>query len=191
MPRVDVGARWREHDLGVALSAEDRRAIDACEGARAAVVEHSADASRDLFHALAVYGRALAVAGASPTLAAATLDGLVAALASDGGAMAPWATAARSAIAEGFAAERADAAARAIVASWSPERCIVLLGEGRAAVACGIPTDEPEELLAWSDAVARKLAKARVRRVVLDERAPAALVSALDIAGIAVEPRLV
>jgi hypothetical protein len=181
-----VLARWRAHDLALAVSAEDRRAIDACEGARAAIVERSGEPSRDLFHALAVYGRALAVAGASPTLAGATIDGLARALGET-----PWCTAARSAVAEGFAAERADQATRAVLASWAPERCIVHVGEGCAAVVCGLPTDDAEELLAWSDGVARKLAKARVRRVVLDGRAPAALLSALDIAGIAVEPGLV
>lgn len=181
-------ARWRTLDLGVALSAEDAKAIDGCEGARASVVERSAEPSRDLFHALAMYGRALAVAGASPTLASATFDGLEAAL---GGATLGWRTAGRAAIAEGFAAERSEEARRALLASWAPERCIVMLGAGRAAIACGVPTQDAEELQAWADGVARKLNKARIKSVVLDAPPPPALASALDIAGIAVEPRLV
>lgn len=180
-------ARWRTLDLGAALSAEDVRAIDGCEGARASVVERSAEPSRDLFHALAMYGRALAVAGASPTLASATFDGLEAAL---GGATS-FRTAGRAAIAEGFAAERADLARRAVLASWAPERCIVLLGGERAAIACGIPTQDAEEAQAWADGVARKLNKARIRSVVLPPNPPPALTAALSIAGIAVEPGLV
>ena len=181
-------ARWRTLDLGVALAAEDTSAIDACEGARASVVERSAEPSRDLFHALAMYGRALAVAGASPTLASATFDGLESAL---GGASLAWRTAGRAAIAEGFAAERADQSRRALLASWSPDRCVVMLGGGRAAVACGVPAQDAEELQAWADGVARKLHRARIKSVVLDVAPPPALAAALDIVGIAVEPRLV
>lgn len=182
-----VLARWRAFDRDVAVAEDDRRAIDGCEGARANVVEQSAEPSRDLFHALATYGRELAFAGASPTLAGATIDGLEAAL----GRSLPWRAAARSAVAEGFAGERADQARRALLASWAPDRCIVPLGNGRAAVACGVPTDDPDELQAWADGLARRLGKMRVKSVVLDRPPTQALISALEIAGIAVEPRLV
>ncbi|CAN5389284.1 hypothetical protein BH09MYX1_BH09MYX1_19960 [soil metagenome] len=183
----DVLARWRAADFSVALSEEDRNAVDACEGARASVVELSAEASRDLLHALAVYGRALAASGGSPTLAGATVDGLELAL----GLAPAWRTSGRATVAEGFAGERADQARRALLDSWAPERCFVLLGGARAAVACSVPSSDADEVQAWAEGLAHKLNKARVRSVVLDRAPPRALLTALEIGGIAVEPRLV
>jgi hypothetical protein len=79
-------AAWREHDLVHALHDADRVAIRATDAPRSLVLELLArpGQGRDLYNACARLGRLLADAGASPSLAVATLDGAARALAAIG-----------------------------------------------------------------------------------------------------------
>lgn len=183
---ASVLERWQARDRSAALGHDDLRAIDSSEGARSNVLERWGD-SNDFLHAAATYGAALAAAGASASLAAVTLDHLAELLGTTGAPV----TIARAAMLEGFTRELLDVARRRLLAAWSAERCVVLLGGERAAVVCGFPSDDAEEVTAWAESVARRLARLRVRRVLTDRPPPEALIVALDVAGIAVERSLV
>src|SRR5690242_7019353 len=94
---------WTEHDRARSIHSADRDAIRATEAARARVVELFDRPARDLYNACALLGRLLADAGASPSLAATTIDGLARALAEtttafDDSRIAP----ARASVAEGY-----------------------------------------------------------------------------------------
>src|SRR5687768_11028558 len=102
-------AAWREHDVMRAIHPTDREAIRATEAARALVVELFDRPARDLYNACALMGRLLADAGASPSLAVSTIDGLARALgdtktAYDETRIAP----ARASVAEGYVSALRD-----------------------------------------------------------------------------------
>src|SRR4051812_35545779 len=73
-------AAWRENDITRAIHPADRDAIRATDAARALVIELFDRPARDLYNACALFGRLLADAGASPSLAASTIDGAALAL---------------------------------------------------------------------------------------------------------------
>ncbi len=178
-------AAWAERDAHAAITEEDTRAIASTEGARALVVERLLDAAgRDALSACSVLGRLMAQAGASPSLAARTLDGLAATSPCDDA----WLGTARASLAEGYAAASREAAAAKRADTWRYPRCVVRLDSDTVAVGAGFPDDDPDTLAEWANEVARGLVKAGVRRAIIDgDLAPrAALEEALELAGISV-----
>lgn len=146
-----------------ALHPADVAAIAAVAPARALVVELLArEPSRDLYNACARLGALLAEHGASPTLAAGTLEGDVPA-------------AARAALLEGYVGRVREDANDASLRAWQyPAGVVPLDGEPKTvAVACFLPTDDAEQLAEWAAALATRLAKDRVKHVVLAGPAPA------------------
>ena len=181
---------WSVLDRGVAITDLDRSVIASTEAARAGLVERAIEgpATKDFFDAAAIYGRALAAAGASPSFSAQAIDTLTEALDAP---RTPWARGARAALAEGYASSQAEVAHRTLVDAWTPPHCVVRLDEDNAAITTSFPSDDPEELGAWAERVAHGLSRAGVRQVVLNGEAgeaPAALREALEIAGIAIRP---
>src|SRR5262245_46248612 len=80
-----VLAAWAEADVQRAVHPEDRDVIRATESARSLVVDlFDARDPRDLFNACARLGGLMAEAGASPTLAAGTIDSAAHALSEAG-----------------------------------------------------------------------------------------------------------
>ena len=184
-------ASWAEHDAARALHAVDRHVIRATEACRSLVLEHLGPAApaRDLFNACATLGRLMAEAGASPSLAAGTIDGAVRAIDACGARFdAARVGAARSSLFEGYVAALRDAERTASLAAWEWPACAVPLGEGIVAIACGFPSDDADALTAWAARVAGKLVKTKVRRVVLsgNQAAQAELGSAVELVGIAI-----
>lgn len=178
---------WSALDRNVAITDADRSVIDSTEAARALLVERAVESpsTKDFFDAAAVYGRALATAGASPSFGAQAIDTLTEAL---DARSTTWARSARAALAEGYASARAEAAHRVLVEAWTPPHCVIRIDEDTAAIATTFPSDDPEDVGPWSERVAHGLARAGVRQVVLGGDAPAALTEALEVAGIAVRP---
>jgi len=197
---------WCARDRSAAFLPGDNDVIDATKGPRALVLEdakalasrprdetaprdetHPRDerAQKDLFHACAVLGRIFAERGGSPTLAVSTIDGACGVLPELDGATA---RAARAALAEGFAAARAEAARVEAAAQWDFPRCIVPLPDSAIAIAAGYPDDDEDALAAWASRVANGVARAGYRRAILagGERACLALEDALSLAGVKV-----
>lgn len=189
MTTTPVVAAWSEHDEARALHAVDRSAIGATETARSLVLElfGAGAPARDLFNACARLGALLAEAGASPSLAAGTIDNAARAL-SDRGAPVDTArlAAARASLVEGYVAAVRAAEHAAGLAAWEYPACAVPLGDDSIAIACGHPTDDGEALRAWAARVAGRLMKAKVRRAVLSGSnvATAEIASALELVGI-------
>ena len=185
---------WTERLARAAISDVDRRAVVASESARAMVLErleeHRGESAerayqdRDALHGWALLGRVLADAGASPTLAAQVVDTL--AQVEGQNAFDGWAASSRAALVEAFVASQRELADKRAFASWRFPKCVVRLDETTAAVAAGLPDDDPDELARWADEVAAALAKMGVRRVFSDgsARARAALDGALSAVGV-------
>jgi hypothetical protein len=185
-------AAWVELDLARALHPADRAAIRATDSARWLVLDLLRGGhARDLFNACARLGTLLAEAGASPTLAAATIDGAADSLQHAGVSFdANRVPAARASLLEGYVATVREAERALGLARWEYAGCVVRIDDGAASVACGHPADDPEALGAWAERVASRLLKARFRRVILggDEVAKGALAEALAFVGIEVGP---
>jgi hypothetical protein len=190
MDRDAATETWSRMDRQAAVGPADGAAVDASAALRSLVVDLAGGSGSedDLFDACARLGRLLAEAGASPTLAAVTLEHGRRAL---GASPAPaWTAPAHAALAEGYAAALAERAQRDAAAAWEYPRCRVWVAPGVAAIAAGLPDDDEEAATAWSARVARAAALDGARRAIVDGREPArsALVDALELAGIAVEP---
>lgn len=176
---------WCALDHALAFSRADHEAIEATRGPRAFVVERMQVPGRDLFHACAMLGRQLAELGATPSLAARTMDGALAAVT----ALDPNAAgAARAALLEGFVAARTEEAMSSADGRWEYPGCAVPLEEAQVAIAAGFPEEDEDALAAWAARVASAVARSGYRRAVLagGERACAALVDALELAGVKV-----
>jgi hypothetical protein len=185
--RVDkLVSAWCARDHARALVPADHGAIDATIAARTFVMERIVgDQGADLFHGCLVLGRLLAARGASPTLAAATVDGAIAVSEARG----EWVASARAALAEGYGAARLERARAEAVTAWDYPRCAVRLGKDTAAFAAGAPDDDDEALAEWAARVALAAQKDKVRHAIVGgaERPRAALAEALAFAGIRVE----
>ena len=184
---MDALAAWREHDLGRAIHAADRAAIDETAPFRALVLDLLAEKRpRDLFNACAQLGRMLHAAGASPSLASTTLDGALVAL---GQPLDPAIVgAARASVVEGYAGDAAEAGRVRARAGWEYPACAVEIDGGAMAVACGFPRGDVEALGDWAARTALAISKAGVKEVLLggDALAQAELRATLEMVGVAV-----
>ena len=185
-------AAWREHDVARAIHPTDREAIRATEAARALVVELFDRPARDHYNACALYGRLLADAGASPSLAVSTIDGLARAFADakvahDETRISP----ARASVAEGYVSAVREGERDSANRTWAYPACVVTLDDETAAVAAGYP-DDGDGLAEWAAKIASKLSKAGTRTAVVagNEAAKRELSEALKLVGIAVADRL-
>lgn len=127
----------------------------------------------------------LAAEGASPSLAASTIDHAAEAFGVTDAARIGHA---RASLLEGYVGGAREAERETAIAQWDYPNCVVQLEEGVVAVACGRPSDE---LLAeWAARIASKLSKAKVKRAVLsgNDAAKSELASALELIGIALGP---
>jgi hypothetical protein len=181
---------WTKLDAARALHPADHLAIRTTEPARSLVAELLvAGAERDLWNACARLGRMMADEGASPTLAAGTIDNAATALGvSDTARIAP----ARASLLEGYVASVREAERGVAASAWDYPNCVVNIEDDVVAIACGRPTDDRDALTAWAERVASKLSKAKVKRAILEgsEAARAELASALELVGIALVPGL-
>lgn len=180
---------WAKLDEARALHPADRAAIASTEPARSLVAElltHAAERhERDLWNACARLGAMLADEGASPSLAASTIDHAATACGvTDAARIAN----ARASLLEGYVGAVRDRAHADDVAQWDYPHCVVPLGDGVVAVACGRPADE--SLAEWAAHVASKLSRAKVKRAVLagNDAAKSEVASALELVGIALGP---
>jgi hypothetical protein len=195
MPSIDeLVEAWCARDRRVAFLPGDHAVIEATRGPRALIVDGVNELAnpspdprvqKDLFHACAVLGRIFAERGGSPTLVASTIDGAREVLP---GFDADTARSARAAVAEGFAAARAEAARIEAAAQWDFPACTVPLDGVSIAIAAGHPDDDEDALAAWAARVANGVVRAGYRRAVLagNARACAALEDALSLAGVTV-----
>jgi hypothetical protein len=183
-----VLSTWAELDLERALHPADQLVIRSTEPARALVFELlPAGHDRDLWNACARLGRLMAEEGASPSLAASTIDhaakvcGLT-----DGDRISP----ARASLLEGYVAAVRETERGTQLATWDYPNCVVSVEDGVVAIACGRPDDDAEALTRWAERIASKLTKAKIKRAILEgnESAKAELASALELVGIALGP---
>ena len=185
--RDSIVAAWSARDRSRAVLPADREIIDASATIRTLIVDLAlaGGPEDELYDASAVLGRLIAQRGGSPTLASATLDHAAEVLDTRA---AQWLMPARAAVAEGFAATLVEAAQQETMRTWEFPSCAVPLGHAGIAIAAGHPSDDDEVLAAWAARVAKAAALAGARRAVLSggEKASAALVDALTLAGIEV-----
>jgi hypothetical protein len=189
-------ASWREHDVARAIHPADRAAIGATESARTLVLELLAKAngaSRDLYNAGARLGRLLADAGASPSLAATTIDGAERALTETGvrvddSVLAPL----RASVAEGYLAAIVESERFAARRAWEYPSCAVRLDRETAAIAASFPDADAESLGDWAARTALAASKDGVKVAVLSGPEPmrAELASSLSLVGIEVKTDL-
>ena len=161
-------AAWREHDVARAFHAADREAIRATEAARALVLELFSRPARDLYNACALLGRLLADAGASPSLAASTIDGAVRALADakftqDESRVAV----ARASLAEGYVSAVREAERDDARRAWDYASCVVPLDDETVAIAAGYPASDGEELADWAAKIALTASKSGAKAAVV------------------------
>ncbi|MBX3186870.1 MAG: hypothetical protein KF819_07645 [Labilithrix sp.] len=193
---------WREHDAQHALHAVDDAAIAAADAPRALVLELLAKKAepsdaRDLYNACARLGRLLAEAGASPTLAIATIDGAAKAIARAGEALderrlMPC----RASLAEGYCSVVVESERAAARRGWEYPSCAVRIDDRTVAIVAA-PGDDDDAVADWAARVALGASKDRYARAHLgegDARTRAELEQALSLVGIAVargreEPR--
>jgi hypothetical protein len=183
--RARAVAAWSEAQSRAALTAADQGVVAATTAARSLVVDLALRAGQDeeLYDACAVLGRLLAEGGASPSLAALSIDHACEAL----GERAPaWATPARAALMEGFVRARVEAEREAGCRGWDYPACAVVVDETTLAIAAGYPSDDEESLASWAARTARSASYAGFRRALVSGRdhATAALAEALGIVGI-------
>lgn len=183
-------AAWREHDVvHSSLHQADRDAVRASEAARSLVLELLARTGdgRDLFNACARLGRLLADAGASPTLAVATLDGAAEALAGIGIACdATLLPPARASVAEGYFAAVLEVERVLARQTWEYPACAVRLAKDTVALAAGYPADDVEALADWSARVALCVSRDGYKQAILagPERVRTELAQALALVGV-------
>lgn len=182
-------AAWREHDALHALHGADRDAIRSTDAPRALVLELLArpGPGRDLYNACARLGRLLADAGASPSLAVATIDGAAHALsalaiACDVDRLAP----ARASVAEGYFAVIIEAERASARRVWEYPACAVRVTKDTVAIVAGYPADDGEALADWSARVALAVSRAGYKHAVLagSEAAKTELGQALSMVGV-------
>ena len=182
-------AAWREHDALHALHGADRDAIRSTDAPRALVLELLArpGPGRDLYNACARLGRLLADAGASPSLAVATIDGAAQALsalaiACDVDRLAP----ARASVAEGYFAVIIEAERASARRVWEYPACAVRVTKDTVAIVAGYPADDGEALADWSARVALAVSRAGYKHAVLagSEAAKTELGQALSMVGV-------
>jgi hypothetical protein len=191
-------AAWREHDAEHALHGHDRDAIRATDAPRSLVLELLARGTggRDLYNACARLGRLLADAGASPSLAVATLDGAARALADvavacDVTRLSP----ARASVAEGYFAVIVENERGAARRTWEYPACAVPVAKETVAIAAGYPADDGEALADWSARVALAVSRAGYKQAIVSgtDAAKAELTQALSLVGVklssSAEPR--
>jgi hypothetical protein len=151
----------------------------------------------DLLHAFGAIGRGLAEGGGSPTLAASTIDSLLAAIEEHvpafSAATAPGAAAvravaahARAAVFESFTHVVRGALHDEELRRWEYPSCVVPLSDGSFAIAAGHPVDDEEALAGWAARVAHGVALSGVRRAIVagPDKAVRAVLDALDLAGV-------
>jgi len=182
-------AAWREHDAAHALHGHDRDAIRGTDAPRALVLEHLArpGPARDLYNACARLGRLLGDAGASPSLAVATLDGAARALSDVGIAFDPARLApARASTAEGYFAAVLEGERAAARRAWEHPACSVKVGKDVVAIVAGYPADDGEALADWAARVAVAVSREGYRSAVVagSEAAKAELTQALSMVGV-------
>jgi hypothetical protein len=183
---MDVLRAWAAIDAAHAIDAGDRTAVDSTEPMRSLVVElFDAPDPRDLYSACARLGALLAEGQASPSVAAGTIDAAVLAMMRCGRTaredrIAP----ARASLFEGYVGGIRDAMKAAGRATWEAPRCVVELGHGRAAVACGYPDADPERRGVWAARIAKVLVAMKTREVVLAGEAAADVAVAIELVGI-------
>ena len=197
----DLVERWCARDRALAFLPGDKAAIDATAGPRTLVVEiargrhvrGSASAwsepgaapHSDLFQAFAVLGRLIAESGGSPSLASTVIDTACEVLPDLDVATA---RGARGALAEGFAAARAEIARAEAAARWEYPGCVVPLEGASVAIAAGYPEDDEDALATWAARLASAVARAGYRRAIIagGDKARALLFDALELAGVKV-----
>jgi hypothetical protein len=182
-------AAWRDHDATQALHGSDRDAVGSTDAARALVLELLARpaAGRDLYNACARLGRLLGDAGASPSLAVATLEGAARALAaigiaSDSARLVP----ARASVAEGYYAVTVEGERTAARKAWEYPACAVRVAPDTVAIAASYPADDGEALADWSARVALCVSRDGYKRAIVSgsDTAKAELAQALALVGI-------
>jgi len=183
-------AAWREHDAAHALHNHDREAIRATDPPRALVLDLLARPGhgRDLYNACARLGRLLADAGASPSLAVATLDGATRALSDLGIACEPARLApARASVAEGYFAVIVEGERTAARRAWEYPGCAVRVAKDTVAIVAGYPADDGEALADWAARVALAVSRDGYKHAILagSDEAKVELVQALSLVGIA------
>ncbi|MEO8796285.1 MAG: hypothetical protein ABI551_00235 [Polyangiaceae bacterium] len=168
---------WCAHDEKHAFLPGDGAIITDTRTLRALVCDEAMrGATRDFFHACSRLGTMIGASGGSPTLLEATAAGLVEAIAGEA-KVDPLEVGV--ALAEGFAAARADLARDERLASWEPPHCLVVLDESTVAIAAGFPDDDAEALSSWSGKVAQAVLAAGARHARVSGR-PAAVTAAVD-----------
>ncbi len=146
-------AAWRLHCMAGAIHELDRTAVQATEAPRSLVFELLARRSpeRDLYNACASLGRLLAEAGASPSLATATLDGAEHALAAvDVTYEVTHLGPARACLAEGYVAAISESEKLIARLAWEYPKCAVRVNEKTVAIVRGLPASEDEDLADWA-----------------------------------------
>jgi hypothetical protein len=180
---------WCAKDRARAVLPADRAIVDGSGAPRALIVDLvlSGDPEDELYDACGVLGRMIAQRAGSPTLASATVDHAAEAMGLRG---APWLSPARAAVAEGFAGALVEEAGREAAQAWEYPNCTVKLPDGTMAIAAGHPSDDEETLAAWAGRVAKEAALQGVRRAAVsgNPSARAAVIEALGLAGIAIDP---
>ncbi|MGH7282677.1 MAG: hypothetical protein ACRELY_14210 [Polyangiaceae bacterium] len=176
---------WCACDADRGFLPTDREVVEATRSIRALVVEETDRGGRDLLNACARLGRMIAERGGSPSLMAATADGLARAL---GTASTFDEHAVRVALAEGFAAARLEIARAESLAAWDPPHCIVRVDADTIAVAAGFPDDDHDALEAWSAKIAQAALSCGARTAFVAGRAAAvrAATDALTLVGVTI-----
>ena len=180
---------WQTHDGAHALHNHDREAIRATAAPRALVLEHLArpGPARDLYNACARLGRLLADAGASPSLAVATVDGAARALSELGVAWDPARLPpARASVAEGYFAVIVEGERAAARRAWEYPACSVKVAKDVVAIVAGYPADDGEALADWAARVALAVSREGHRSAILsgEGAAKAELAQALELVGV-------
>jgi len=181
---------WCKVDHDHAFLPADHDVIEATRPLRGLILEalfrDPGTTERDLLHAFGALGRITAERGGSPTLAAASVDGIVAALRPR--ELADEVTLpARAAMVESYVHATGIQSREEARRAWAPPACIVGVEDGLIAIAAGHPVDDAEALADWASKVAHAATLSGARRAVVSgsEAAVQALEEALDLAGVA------
>jgi hypothetical protein len=190
-PVVDA---WCELDHAHAVLPADHGVIEATRSLRALILaslqrEPAVD-DRDLLHAFGAMGRMIAEGAGSPTLATASVDGLLGALRPKDASR--YAVAARAAMVESYVHTRLAGVRTEAMKAWDYPACVVPMEKGCIAIAAGYP-DGDDALEDWAARVAQGAALSGVRRGVVagSERAVDAIAGAFAVAGIELVERYV
>ncbi|MEO8876228.1 MAG: hypothetical protein ABI461_11620 [Polyangiaceae bacterium] len=181
---------WCENDTRSALIPVDREIVEKTRTIRALICDEAIarGRGRELLDASARLGRMIGESGGSPTLLAASADGLEGAIAENAGDIDLDVDIAgvRVALAEGFAAALLDMAKTDSLAAWEPPMSIVTVDATTVAIAAGFPDDDHELLDAWAARVTQHVLSSKRRNAIVSGRPAAvrALVDALTLVGI-------